>query len=799
MTVSVINKWFARFAVWQIKHRALLLVVLAVFTAFCMAGLRNMKLEVYDNRTDEDREANSLFKETFNTEDSIMVLVTADDVFAPQVLEVIGRVGKRLEEEVPYANKLNSLLTIKVPVGSENEIAIGNPYDENLADSFAAYPDWESKKKFFMGRQSLVNTLFSSDAKETWIQLTLSVYEGGANFARDAITPVARKIIQEEAEQCKDICKLMPTGWSYSFMEATEATMQESKLRMSLGFLAMLICLFAFVRSPIGVLISTLCTIAGIASIIGFTSWLKIPVDLNCISLPVLLGMALSVGYSIHFINAFRLQFRKTGKRYESVLLCVEETGWPILFTNITTVVAFISFLFFDIESVRWTGGVSAGISFIVYLYTFIIIPICLSIGKDAKVAPEKYTDGATSADLKFESFGHIIIRKNKFIVVLSAFLVAGIIPGLCSIEVNTDFLAMQGDKIPHVARTLELLKHTLGSVYSYDVLVSVENDDKYFEDPKNMLALEEFGKYLGGLSMTKISDGTPRVQSGCGMLKEINRMYNNDNPDAYVINTTPGFIAENLVMWEENFADWFDIDSENFGLARLHVDVSNYDANRILQDISSAQAKAAELFPGAKVSFVGEMVDYVRMNKKLFAVMMESLSFSILLIALLLVIVFTSIRVGLIAMIPNIAPVLVVGALMGYANFPLDALTVVVMPMILGIAVDDTIHFSNHIKYWYEKSGDYALAVINSFREIGKTMCMTTVIICAMFLVTVFSPMKYMSHIGLLVIVGLSSALIADYTLTPALLYLIKPFGKQKTVNTKADSTEAANSTEEE
>ena len=109
--------------------------------------------------------------------------------------------------------------------------------------------------------------------------------------------------------------------------------------------------------------------------------------------------------------------------------------------------------------------------------------------------------------------------------------------------------------------------------------------------------------------------------------------------------------------------------------------------------------------------------------------------------------------------------------------------LTMTIIPMILGIAVDDTIHFINHIKYELELTSDLKQAIVISFREIGKTMGMTTFILCAMFFVYLFSPLNCLSRVGLLAIVGLASALVADYTLTPALMTLAKPFaGNKKT-----------------
>jgi len=144
-----------------------------------------------------------------------------------------------------------------------------------------------------------------------------------------------------------------------------------------------------------------------------------------------------------------------------------------------------------------------------------------------------------------------------------------------------------------------------------------------------------------------------------------------------------------------------------------------------------------------------------------------------------MMILSFGSIKAGLIGMIPNIAPVFLIGGVMGYSGISLDMVTMIVMPMVLGIAVDDTIHMNNHIKYGFERTGSYRLSILLSYREIGKTMGTTTFILCTMFFVFLFSPMGALHNVGQLSIIGLSAALIADYTLTTALVYLTKPYGK--------------------
>ena len=102
-------------------------------------------------------------------------------------------------------------------------------------------------------------------------------------------------------------------------------------------------------------------------------------------------------------------------------------------------------------------------------------------------------------------------------------------------------------------------------------------------------------------------------------------------------------------------------------------------------------------------------------------------------------------------------------------------------MPMILGIAVDDTIHFPNHTNYLFEKEKSYERAIFGTFYSIGKTLAMTTIILSATFLMYLTNNIAAILRLGVLAAVGLSAALAADYLMTPVLIYMTKPFGKEE------------------
>ena len=778
MKVSKINKFFRRVGEAQIKHRKLCLIILFAVTLVCLSGMRNFRSESSNSdwivNGSEIKKNSDHFKEVFGNDQYVLVLVQADDVFAPDVLNMIDRLGERLESEVPFADKVTSLTTVSIPIGDEEGFEVKSPFNDGIPTDARELAE---KKAFILSRESIVNNLVSDNAKECWISLKLNPFKNESEDVT-AVGHAAEKVIMSD-EFKSDRWSLMPIGSAYTTAEKEDVLTKDFASRIALGFLVMLICLIIFARSVSGVIVPFLATLFGIGTVLGFTGLINVPADSDMMTLPVLLGMALSIGYALHYINAFKMHFRQTGKRKESVIEAVGETGWPILFTVITTAVSLLSFLFANIRPMIWLGAVASTVVIMVYLYVVILIPIFLSFGKDKEPALEE-TKGATKADLAFESIGKKIVKHSKLVTLLSMLVIVLCIPGLLKMEVNMDYLKFMGNKVPFVQRIEKILETKLGNIYSYDVMIEFDEEDA-FKDPENMLALDKLEKDLGKLQMTKITNGKPRVRSITRQVKEMYRVLNGDDPAYYTIPEEQDMLTQLLFFYEiSNSEALFDELSESYNAVYAHVEISDYNANLIVEDITAAEAAAKKYFPTAHVAVVGTIAENAAMNETVVKSELKSFGASFIMIAILLIIVFASIRTGLIAMIPNLAPVLLIGAVMGYFHMALDELTMMIMPMILGIAVDDTIHFSNHIKTKLETGRNYADAVTESFREIGKTMGTTTFILCAMFLMYCFSPITAMFRIGLLSMIGLGSALIADYTLTPALIYLTKPLGKK-------------------
>ncbi|WP_191017149.1 efflux RND transporter permease subunit [Treponema zioleckii] len=783
MKVTRINNWFEKFGRFEVKHRWAFLICLIVISVFGSLGLSRLTLDNGEEDWFDDWETTKKnqdhFEDIFGSTDSLLAHIKADDVFDPEVLKMIDELGDDLLQNVPYAQSITSLMELSLPIGTEEGFEVTSPFEDGVPSDARELAE---KKAFILSRQSLVNTLVSKDATETWLIVNLEQYSENLTEAMEKIAPPAMKVFSDPKYK-SDKWEIRPAGMSYTEYEEEAVTMNQLVTRILTGFIVMLVCLTVFIRSLRGIVVPSISTVGALTTTLGFSGWLGIKGNNSMLMITVLLSMALAVGYSVHYINSFKMHFRKTGKRKESIVLSVRDSGWALFFTVITTMAGMLSFLAAGIKPMRWVGGITAAAVFAVFAYIIILLPVLYSFGKDKE--PDSTfvnTEGATKADLRVESMGKAILNKKWITVIATALVMAAVIPGIFKIEVNMNYSDMMGERTPFIKRLLEITRSQLGSQYDYEVLIEYKDEDA-IKNPQVLKNMDILAERIGTLSQTKVSNGKPRVSSVTKIIKEMNRTLNEDREDAYIIPDDQDLVTQIMFLYEiSGGTDLYDYISNDFRAAYLKVELSGYDGEEIVKNLADVKKWVAELFPDAEnAGVVGEVVQYAQMNRKLVRGSIKSIGTSLVIILLLLVLAFTSVRTGFIAMIPNIVPIALIGGIMGYAGVNLDMITAMIMPMILGIAVDDTIHFTNHIKYHFELTGNYRSAIENSYREIGKTMIMTTVILCAMFAIFLTSTMNVLVNIGWLSVVGLGSALIADYTITPVLLYIAKPFGKEK------------------
>jgi predicted RND superfamily exporter protein len=374
---------------------------------------------------------------------------------------------------------------------------------------------------------------------------------------------------------------------------------------------------------------------------------------------------------------------------------------------------------------------------------------------------------------LILNNLGQFVLTHGKPIAVIFAVITAISIYGVTKMEPAFDVERTMGRKVEYVNKMLYVAESEIGSFYSYDLVIDFGENDKA-KEVDNLKKLEQLQDHAQKYPLTK------RSTSILDILKDLDRTLNENRQEMYAIPETEEQVAQLLLLYENaggsEASYWMDYDYKKL---RLMVEISSYNSNELQKEIEDLQNFARELYPNAKVTAVGNLPQFTAMQQYLEVGQMTSFLISVVIVAVLLMIVFGSVRTGLIGMIPNIAPGIFVGGYLGFSNIPLDMMTATLIPMIIGLSVDDTIHFINHGHVEFDRCKDYTDSILKVFRAAGPALVMTTIIMVATFAGFTTSAATQMFNFGFVVFVGLVSALLADLFVTPLLIKKFKIFGK--------------------
>ena len=610
MKLEGLHIFFRKVGEFQLKHRWLCLALLAAVTAAGLIGVKSFKV----GSSDEDaflsvREAvkknDDRFKELFGSNDSIVLLFQSDDVFKPEVLKTIKDIGAELLEKVPYADSVTSITDTDITVGTDEGIEITNPFKDGIPDNPEAL---KKAKDFILSRKSIVNKLVTQDATETWLVLSLKatppeeVWSKTTTEAPMYVIGEAAIAVVTDPKYQSSAYTIKPAGLPYTETEEKVVMGRETAKSVGLSFLCMIILLIIFTRSLRGMIVPLFATFFGITTVLGIMGFLHISGKSEMMSVPIVLAMALSVGYSIHLVNSFRTSFYELGKRKEAVVASIENTGWPLFFTVVTTAVSVLSFLTTDLRPVRWMGGTSAAMVFAVYIYVSVLIPILMSFGKDIEAGKDSANAHNAKAaraqklDIRFERFGQAVIKKRKAVTIAFILITAACIPALFRIDVNMDSFKFMGLRIPYIRRIYEITQSQLGSYFNYNIMLTFDEDDAV-KNPDVLKKLDKLSALIGTFRLTKMNNGVPKIFSILDIVKEMNQTMHADDPAFYTIPDDEDLLAQLLFLYEISGGQtsrWVD---EEFRTLRMTIDVASYDANELAVNMKTIEQTCAQLF----------------------------------------------------------------------------------------------------------------------------------------------------------------------------------------------------------
>lgn len=785
MKIEKINRKFRQTAEWILRHRLLVVGLFALLVAFSFVGTKRIVMKTsFDDyfmsddpmllKTDE-------FKSIFGNDYYVAVLVKNKDVFSKRSITLIRELSNELKDSLSYADKVTSLTDLEFAVGTEEGMTIEQIVPEQIPSDAAGLK--EIRRKAY-SKPYLSKKLVSKDGTMTWIMVKLrpfpadSVWKKTSDIAPDMLTGKEAGHIIGKAKYAE----LSPAaaGMPYMSYEKFVYLKGEMGRLFAIAFLVSIVVMIVVTRSLRGVVAPLITSICALLIGFGIIGWTGLYIDMSTAMIAVILTFACSIAYNIHLYNFFKTRFVETGRRKASITDAVGETGWGVLLSGLTTVAAMMTFLSMSIVPMKAIGLNTSLCLLSVLLTCLVVTPVLLSLGRDRKPHANMSHSFEGYVGDHFERFGGFVMRNHRRIVVVSSVLTLFCGIGLFFIEPAFDVEKTMGRKVEYVKKFLDLCDTELGSMYSYDLMITLPHADDA-KKPENLKRLDQLATITEGYLLTK------RHNSVTDIIKDMNCTLNGGKQQFYRIPDDADMVAQLLLLYENAGGTeseyWMDYDYRRL---RLQVEIKNYNSNEAEKEMDALQAEARRLFPQAHISMVGNIPQFTVMQQYVERGQMWSMLLSVLVIGVILVLVFSSWKVGLVGMIPNLAPAVIVGGMMGWLDYPLDMMTASLIPMILGIAVDDTIHFINHSHVAYDRCDDYGNAIRSTFRTEGLAIVMSTVVVSATFAGFMSSNATQMVNWGILAVAGMVSALLADLFLTPILFKYLRVFGKEKKTNSQ-------------
>jgi len=711
----------------------------------------------------------SSIQKTFVKADNVVILITPKDgqVFNQQTLASVEWLTNEAWQ-VPFSTRVDSLSNFQYTYGVEDDLIVTDLIEDanGLSNKEIA-----KIKAIAMHEPLLLNNAISSDAKVTAVNITINLPNGDPEGS-PKVTAYARDLITQLKQRNPNI-DVHLTGlvvMDNAFMEASMSDMGSLTLVM---FALILLGLLLFLRSITATLSILTITILSIVSTMGVAGWLGVQLTPVSASAPTIV-MTIVVANAVHILISMLHNMRTgTDKRLalsESLRINMQ----PMLLATITTVVGFLTMLFSDVPPFHHLAYMVAAGVLVSFILSVTLLPWLLIL------FPIKVKVNKAHHNSAITRLAEFVIEKRQQVLwsmVLITILISALIPMNI---VNDRIWEFFDETVAFRVDTDYASEHLTGPYYLEYGLES--NIAGGVSEPEYLHLLDNFRTWLYQ------QPEVVHVNTVSDILKRLNKNLHNDDSDWYRLPDDRALIAQYLLLYEMSLPYGLDLNNQinvDKSAARVTVSLHTLSNNEMIAFNDRAQAWITKMAPEVSQTVGSPQFMFSHISLRTVDQMTSGVVFALILISLLIFISLRSLKIGIMSLVPNLVPPLIAfglwGLFIGEVGFAL-ALSV---SMIIGIIVDDTVHFlSKYMRGRREKSLTAQGAVRYAFEQVGPALIITTTVLTAGFSVLMLSTFKLNFELGLITALTIMLALVIDFLLLPVLLLTFDKGQFQKVTN---------------
>ncbi|EID4389995.1 RND family transporter [Vibrio vulnificus] len=745
-----------RFSFWT------LIISLIAIVATAM-GAKNLYFRgdynIFFDGSNAQLQAFDEIQTTFAKTDNIALVLApkSGDVFDQRTLTQIQEMTEQAWQ-VPYSSRVDSLANYQHTEAVDDDLLV----EDLLYQSYPLTAERVAKvRTIAMSEPLLVNALVSEKGDVAVINITMQMPGVDETAEVNEVVAYVEQMLSHYRAQYPDVTiyKAGIIAMNHSFAMAAQndsATLVPTMLLVILVFLTLML------RSFLSVLATLVVIIGAIVATLGIVGWAGMFLHVASVNVPTLI-MTLAVADCVHVIASMRHFMRQGMPKSQAIHRSVTLNFVPIIITSVTTAIGFLMMNMSDSPVLRDFGNLSALGVMIACVLSVSLLPALLNLLPVRFSAKQK---GQSSSSDFMDKLADLVVHRRNVLLPLSIVVIAGSAALIPYNKVN-DESVKYFDTSSEFRQAADFMEQRISGMTTMSIAIKT-HQSQGIASPEFLAVLGEFTHWL------REQPETDHVASLSDIYKRLNKNMHGDDNAYYALPAERELAAQYLLLYEMSLPFGLDLNNQ------VNVDKSSVKLQLTVKNLGSVELVALEEriyqwfashAPQYQVVASSPSLMFAHIGETNMASMLSTLPITLILISALMIFALRSWRLGMISLVPNIAPAVIGFGLWALISGEINLGLSVVVTLTLGIVVDDAVHFLAKYQHARKAGQNAEQAVRYAFHTVGRALWITTVVLVAGFSVLAMSQFRLNSDMGQLSAIVIFVALVIDFVLLPSLL----------------------------
>ncbi|TOD37522.1 RND transporter [Vibrio parahaemolyticus] len=749
----------------KIPTKYSLLVLLATIFLIIVATIGGKNLyfrgdyDIFFDGTNKQLLAFDEIQTTFAKTDNLAIVIAPEDgdIFTPQTLSLIQKITVDAWQ-VPYSSRVDSIANYQHTEAFDDDLLV----EDLLYSEYELTPERISKvKSIALSEPVLKSALVSEKGDVTVVNITVQLPEMDKTAEVAEVVSSINAMIDRYQRAYPDVTfhKAGIIAMNHAFMTAAQ---DDSSTLVPTMLVVILVFLTIMLRSILSVIATLIVIIGSVMATMGISGWAGMFLSTATVNVPTLI-MTLAVADCVHVIATMRQSMKNGFTKAQSIERSIALNFVPILITSVTTAIGFLMMNMSDSPVLRDFGNLSALGVMVACFLSVTLLPALL------KLLPI-HVKMETSQDQKhvMDHLGDFVVSQRRALLPLSVVVIvvcASLIP---LNKVNDESVEYFGQR-NEFRQAADFMEERISGMTNISIAIKT-NESQGIAAPDFLNTIGEFSSWL------RDQPETDHVATLADVYKRLNKNMHGDDEAYYSLPQARELAAQYLLLYEMSLPYGLDLNNQinvDKSSIKMVLTVANLGSVELVDLENRIYQWFAEHAPQYQVVASSPSLMFAHIGETNMASMLSTLPITLVLISALLIFALRSVRLGLISLMPNIAPAVIGFGLWALISGEINLGLSVVVTLTLGIVVDDAVHFLSKYQRARREGQTAEQAVRYAFHTVGRALWITTVVLVAGFSVLAMSSFRLNADMGQLSAIVIFIALVVDFLFLPTLLML--------------------------